>query len=68
MAFSAGLLGLYWRTEGMHQPGDPRPTQQGTGIAKDVWMLGMGTSLVMDALLSESKVTSDDESVLPFRK
>lgn len=68
MAFSAGLLGLYWRTEGMHQPGDPRPTQQGTGIAKDVWMFGMATSLVLDSMLSESKVTSDDESVLPFKK
>jgi hypothetical protein len=47
-AFSGGLLGMYWRTEGLHEPGSVRPTQQGTAIAKDVWMLGMGLSLVLD--------------------
>ena len=68
MAFSAGLLGLYWKTEGMHQPNDPRPTQQGTAIAKDSWMFGIGTSLVLDSMLSESKVTSEDASAIPFKK
>ena len=47
-AFSGGLLGLYWRTPGMHRPGDPRPTEEGTALAKDVWMLGIGLSLMMD--------------------
>jgi uncharacterized membrane protein YphA (DoxX/SURF4 family) len=54
--FSGSLLGMWWRTPGMHQPGDPRPTQQGTAIAKDVWMLGIGLGLVLDALLSRDKV------------
>ncbi len=67
-AFSAGLVGLYWRTPGMHNEKDPRPTQEGIGLAKDTWMLGIGTSLVLDALLSESKVTSEDASVVPHRK
>lgn len=44
--FSAGLLGLYLRTPGMHD-GTLRPTEQGTPIAKDVWMLGIGTALVL---------------------
>ncbi|MEJ2885233.1 hypothetical protein [Actinomycetospora aeridis] len=44
--FSAGLLGLYLRTPGMHD-GNFRPTQQGTPIAKDIWMLGIGTALVL---------------------
>jgi uncharacterized membrane protein YphA (DoxX/SURF4 family) len=44
--FSAGLLGLYLRTPGMHD-GNYRPTQQGTPIAKDVWMLGIGAALVL---------------------
>ena len=38
--FAGGLLGLYLRTPGMHQR--LRPTQRGTAIAKDVWLLGIG--------------------------
>jgi hypothetical protein len=49
-AFSAGLLGLYLKTPGMHEPGSLAPTQQGTPIAKDVWMLGIGIGLMVDAL------------------
>jgi len=48
VAFSAGLLGLYLRTPGMHT--SLRPTQQGTPIAKDVWLLGIGAGLVIDDL------------------
>jgi len=47
-AFSGGLLGLYARTPGMRKDGTPFPTQQ--GIAKDVWMLGIGLGLVIDDL------------------
>lgn len=50
-AFSGGLLNMYWQTEGMHRPGDPRPTQQGMPIAKDVWMAGIGVGLIVDGLL-----------------
>jgi uncharacterized membrane protein YphA (DoxX/SURF4 family) len=49
--FSGALLNLYWRTPGMHEEGSPRPTQRGVPIAKDVWMFGIGTSLLADALL-----------------
>jgi len=55
--FSSGLLGIYWKTPGMHSEGLPRPTMQGTPIAKDFWMFGVGTSLVVDALLTESRAT-----------
>jgi hypothetical protein len=48
--FSGGLLGLYARTPGMRKEGSPLPTQQGIPIAKDVWMLGIGLGLVLDAL------------------
>jgi len=51
-AFSAGLLGLYLRTPGMRQKGSLRPTQQGTAIAKDVWMLGIATGFVVDEIVS----------------
>lgn len=53
--FSGSLLGMWWRTPGMHEEGSPRPTQQGIAIAKDAWMLGIGTSLVIDAALTESR-------------
>jgi hypothetical protein len=57
--FAGSLLGMWWRTPGMHEEGSPRPTQQGTAIAKDLWMLGSGVSLVIDAALSESPVTNE---------
>jgi hypothetical protein len=49
-AFSAALLGMYARTPGMRQEGGVRPTRQGVPLAKDVWMLGIGLGLVIDAL------------------
>jgi hypothetical protein len=52
VGLSAGLLGMYWRTPGLHQEGSPRPTQQGIPIAKDSWLFGIGTSLVLDALFT----------------
>jgi hypothetical protein len=48
--FSAGLVQLYLKTPGMHQPGSIRPTQQGLGLAKDVWLLGAGMTLLLDGL------------------
>ncbi|WKX73793.1 hypothetical protein [Streptomyces sp. XD-27] len=47
-AFSAGTLGLYLRTPGMRQEGSLRPTEQGIPLAKDVWMLGIGLSLIAE--------------------
>ncbi|MGW7003299.1 hypothetical protein ACWGCW_10825 [Streptomyces sp. NPDC054933] len=49
-AFSLGTLGLYLRTPGMRQPGSLRPTEQGVPLAKDVWMVGIGLSLLLDGL------------------
>jgi hypothetical protein len=49
-AFSGGLLGLYARTPGMRKERSPFPSQQGTPLAKDVWMAGIGLGLVIDAL------------------
>jgi hypothetical protein len=44
--FAASLLGLYWRTPGMRKPGSVWPTQNGTAVSKDVWMLGIGVGLL----------------------
>jgi hypothetical protein len=50
-AFSGGLLGLYARTPGMRKEGTPFPTQEGIALAKDVWMAGIGVSLVVDGIV-----------------
>lgn len=48
-AFSTGLLTMYVRTPEMREPGSLRPSQQGSSIAKDSWMLGIGLSLLIDS-------------------
>ncbi|MBV9058936.1 MAG: DoxX family membrane protein [Pseudonocardiales bacterium] len=50
-AFSSGLVGLYLRTPGMHEEGSLRPTQQGIPLSKDVWLAGIGLSLILDGVL-----------------
>jgi hypothetical protein len=48
--FSGSLLTMYLRTPAMHKPGSVWPTQAGTAVSKDVWMLGIGLGLVAGAL------------------
>ncbi|MCU1373281.1 MAG: hypothetical protein JWO68_567 [Actinomycetia bacterium] len=52
--FAGGLLGLYARTPGLRRPGSIWPTQQGIAISKDVWLLGIGLGLVLDARANRS--------------
>jgi hypothetical protein len=54
-AFAGGLLGLYVKTPGLRDEGSLRPTQQGTAIAKDVWLLGIGLSLMADSVRSSRR-------------
>lgn len=51
--FAAGLLGLYARVPGMRREGSIRPTQQGMGVAKDIWLLSIGLAFLIDALTSD---------------
>ena len=51
-AFAGSLLTMWWKTPGMHREASLRPTPEGVPVAKDVWMLGSGVSLLLDALLS----------------
>ena len=51
--FSGALLGLYAKTPGMRKPGSIWPTQQGTPISKDSWMLAIGLALIVDGLLDK---------------
>ena len=52
-AFSSALLTMYARTPGMRQPGSIWPTPDGIGLAKDVWMFGIGTGLVLGGLTDD---------------
>ena len=54
-AFSGGLLQTYRKTPGMTRDDGIRPTQDGTSIAKDLWMFAAGLALVIDGLLVDAK-------------
>jgi uncharacterized membrane protein YphA (DoxX/SURF4 family) len=60
VGFSAGLVQLYLNTPGMRQPGSIRPTQEGIGLAKDVWLLGAGMTLVLDGWPKRARLQSPD--------
>lgn len=49
-AFSAGLVQLYLKTPGMREGTSLRPSQAGIGLAKDVWLVGAGLTLMLDSL------------------
>jgi hypothetical protein len=66
--FSGTLLGFYWRTPGMHESADPRPTQHGTPFAKDVWMFGIGAGLVIDALTTRRRKSKAKAKAKPSAK
>ena len=46
--FSGSLFTMYLKTPGMTEADGIRPTQQGTALAKDVWMLGIAAALILD--------------------
>ena len=50
-AFAGGTLGLYAKTPGLRKPGSLRPTENGTPIAKDSWLLGIGLGLIIDDIV-----------------
>jgi uncharacterized membrane protein YphA (DoxX/SURF4 family) len=54
-AFALATLGLYLRTPGLRKEGSLRPTQQGIAISKDIWMVGIGLSLVIDEIVERSR-------------
>ncbi len=57
-AFSGTLLRVWWLTPGMHEEGSIKPTEDGTPIAKDVFMLGAGLALLTDGLLDGARRTA----------
>ena len=61
VGFSAGLVQLYLNTPGMRQPGSIRPTQDGLGLAKDVWLLGAGMTLLLDGWPKRARLQRSGE-------
>lgn len=49
-SFASGLLGLYLKTPGMRQEGSVRPSKDGTALAKDTWLVGIGLTLVLSSI------------------
>ena len=49
-AFSVGLLRLYATTPGLRKEGSLRPTRDGSAIAKDSWLAGIGVTLMLSGL------------------
>lgn len=48
-AFGGGLTAMYLNTPGMTAEGSSwRPSQDGTAIAKDIWLVGVGLALLID--------------------
>jgi hypothetical protein len=54
-AFGAGLTGMYLKTPGMTEEDGIRPTTDGTGLAKDVWLVGAGLTLATQSFLSGTR-------------
>jgi hypothetical protein len=52
-AFAGGTIGLYARTPGLRKPDSLRPTEGGTPIAKDIWLVGTGLGLIIDDIFDD---------------
>jgi hypothetical protein len=61
VGFSAGLVQLYLKTPGMRQEGSIRPTPEGLGLAKDVWLFGAGATLLLDGWPKRARLVSSEE-------
>lgn len=55
LGFGGGLMGLYFKIPGMRQEDGIRPTQQGTAIAKDSWLVGAGATLLLQGLVGGAR-------------
>ncbi|NYE38457.1 putative membrane protein YphA (DoxX/SURF4 family) [Nocardioides cavernae] len=53
--FGASLVGMYLRTPSMTLDDGIRPSQEGTAVAKDVWLVGAGLTLLSQGITSAAK-------------
>ena len=59
LGLGGALTALYVRTPAWHDR-YLRPTPEGLGYAKDVWLAGAGAGLLIDAALTESPITATE--------
>ncbi len=53
--FGSALVGMYLRTPSMTLDDGIRPSQEGVGLAKDVWLVGAGLTLFTQGLTGMAK-------------
>ena len=53
--FAGSLTRLYLKTPGTRREGSIAPSHEGIGLAKDSWMLAIGTALVLDGLFGSRR-------------
>lgn len=69
--FGASLVRMYLRTPGMTQSDGIRPTWDGTVVAKDIWLVGAGLTLMSQGIVGGARsgaqaVGRGDRKVTPF--
>ena len=55
--FAASLMGLYLRIPGMRRVGSLRATPNGIGLAKNIWILGIGLSLALTPYQRSTRIS-----------
>ncbi len=53
--FGASLVGMYLSTPSMTLDDGIRPSQEGTAVAKDVWLVGAGLTLLTQGITSAAR-------------
>lgn len=53
--FGASLMGLYLKTPSMTLDDGIRPSQEGTAVAKDIWLVGAGLTLLSQGIAGAAK-------------
>jgi hypothetical protein len=53
--FGAGLMGMYFKTPSMTLDDGVRPSQDGTAVAKDLWLVGAGLTLLSQGITGAAK-------------
>jgi hypothetical protein len=66
--FSGSLFAMYLKTPGMTLEDGIRPTQQGTVMAKDIWMLGIAAALVLDRKPKPGDATRQPATILDRKR
>lgn len=62
--FAGSLLTMYARTPALRKQGSVWPTPAGIPVSKDVWLLGIGLGLLVDAARRRGVASDDSDTVV----